>query len=1222
MQKLNPITHPLNSVSLIEASAGTGKTYTMVALYLRLLLNAGENGLSRPLTVEQILVMTFTEAATQELKDRIRTRIVEVKGLFNQVLQQQLTEPPSHDPFILDLFYAVKADLPSAVLRLELAQQDMDTAAIFTIHGFCYRMLMRYAFDSGVHFNLELQTQDDDLLLRFCREYWREQFYPQNLAISRFIATHLKSPEEVLKRIKADLSGEMPKVRLPAEWQGDLNTFLQNSLQLYSNKCAALAQLWRQECSNIKQMLLDAVEKGYLSKTSYKQDKVINALRQIDDWSENEDTVFSNELVTFLSQTKLDKSVLKAYQGKVQLSHRLFAEVDEISSIDVKLYAKVLLWHYIHGVRAKIAAHKASHKEMGFGDLLQRLKTALYAENGQSLAQLIRQQFPFAMIDEFQDTDLEQYQIFKRLYLDQADSRDSGMIMIGDPKQSIYAFRNADIFTYLTAAEQAQQRFTLDTNWRSTPQLIAAVNKLFSHAATPFIYPQIQFQAVNAGKSAVQLHLNGVQQKPLNIMLSEDDKPDMATACAVSIQQWLKGIEQGEVRFSDPNLTLAAKDLAVLVRNANEAKQVKQALANLGIQSVYLSDRSSVLESDWAQAISYLLAACLNPQQESTLMKVLASRLFQFNAQQLSQLRQDEQAWERWIRDFSYYQRLWQTQGVLPMIHRVLRQQKLVAKLLAMPDGERAITDILHLAEFLQQGASLNENEHALLSWFEMMINNHDPEADEVRLRLESERNLVKIVTIHKSKGLEYGVVWLPFLGSGFAKKKGESQRLQRYHDGQNQLCYDLDDSHEQENLQERLAEELRLLYVALTRARYQLNIGFPTKLNTKSNWNALAYLLSDNAMLLQTKNNLEWNTATQLSRYLADEDYSLTALSDLQADDWCAAVAQAEALQAANFSGQIEQHWTVSSFTALAAMQQRNQNRHQNRQQPNENSLKSENYHDSGADYDSETADFSLWLNPPSAIVDMKQWQGQAHTPFTLPQGAKVGNALHHWLQYADFSQTPSEEVVADLCRQLNLNEEDWLASLQHWLQQLYQTPFFEHTSAQTKVRLADLSANDCLKEMAFMISMDTPLMMPQLNRLLQQYHPLAQQQPPLQLDQIQGMLRGFIDLVCRVDGKYYLLDYKSNYLGEGYQAYQPPQLASVIAYQRYDLQYLIYTLALHRYLQQRDPHYAYQRDFGGVYYLFLRGMDGASSDSGVYFDKPAWQLIDGLDKLLAGAV
>ncbi|MGV6989739.1 exodeoxyribonuclease V subunit beta [Testudinibacter sp. P80/BLE/0925] len=1218
MQKLNPITHPLNSVSLIEASAGTGKTYTMVALYLRLLLNAGENGLSRALTVEQILVMTFTEAATQELKDRIRTRIVEVKGLFNQVLQQQLAEPPSQDPFILDLFHAVKADLPSAVLRLELAQQDMDTAAIFTIHGFCYRMLMRYAFDSGVHFNLELQTQDDDLLLRFCREYWREQFYSQNLAISRFIATHLKSPEEVLKRIKADLSGEMPQVRSDFT-QGDLNAFLQHHLMAHLAQIARFKADWLAQHADIQALILQAMQQKQLDGRSYQTRYIEPAFEAIAQWANGSDSSLHEKLIHYFSQQKLDQKS----KGAAEISHDLFQQVDQLAATDEAFFAKMLLWHYIHGVRAKIAAHKASHKEMGFGDLLQRLKTALYAENGQSLAQLIRQQFPFAMIDEFQDTDLEQYQIFKRLYLDQADSRDSGMIMIGDPKQSIYAFRNADIFTYLTAAEQAQQRFTLDTNWRSTPQLIAAVNKLFAHAATPFIYPQIQFQAVNAGKSAVQLHLNGVQQKPLNVMLSEDDKSDMATACAASIQQWLKGIEQGEVRFSDPNLTLAAKDLAVLVRNVNEAKQVKQALANLGIQSVYLSDRSSVLESDWAQAISYLLAACLNPQQESTLMKVLASRLFQFNAQQLSQLRQDERAWERWIRDFSYYQRLWQTQGVLPMIHRLLQQQKLVAKLLAMPDGERAITDILHLAEFLQQGASLNENEHALLSWFETMINNHDPEADEVRLRLESERNLVKIVTIHKSKGLEYGVVWLPFLGSGFAKKKGESQRLQRYHDGQNQLCYDLDDSHQQENLQERLAEELRLLYVALTRARYQLNIGFPTKLNTKSNWNALAYLLSDNAMLLQAKNNLEWNTAAQLSRYLADDDYSLTALSDLQADDWRAAVAQAETLEAANFDGQIEQNWTVGSFTALAAMQQRNQQRRQNRQQPSENSLKSEHYHDSGADYDSEHLDFSLWLNQPSAQIELKQWQGQIHNPFTLPQGAKVGNVLHHWLQYADFSQAPSAEALPDLCRQLNLAADEWLAPLQYWLQQLYQTPFLTTAPfGKTKVRLADLPAQDCLKEMAFMISMDAPLNVPQLNRLLRQYHPLAAQQAPLQLDQIQGMLRGFIDLVCRVSGKYYLIDYKSNYLGEGYQAYQSAQLANVIAYQRYDLQYLIYTLALHRYLQQRDPHYDYQRDFGGVYYLFLRGMDGVSSDSGVYFDKPDWSLIDGLDKLLVGAV
>lgn len=1204
MQKLDPITHPLNSVSLIEASAGTGKTYTIVALYLRLLLNAGENGLSRALSVDEILVMTFTEAATAELKERIRGRIVEVKTLFSEVLNQQLAKPNSDDPFIQALFDAVKTDLPSAVLRLDMAQQNMDTAAIFTIHGFCYRMLMRYAFDSGVHFNLELEAENDELLLQFCREYWREQYYPQNLEISAFIQQTLKSPQAVLARIKTDLSGEMPQVRSGAV-QGDLTDFFQQQLMPYFAEIAELKSAWLAQQADIQALILAEIQRKKdkrIDGRTYQERHIMPAIQAINQWAHSSDNLLHPKLVQYFSQQILDQKT----KGDDKITHPLFGTVDRLQASFA--YPSILLWHYIQGVRSKISAYKATHKKVDFGDLLSRLKTALYAENGASLAQLIRQQFPFAMIDEFQDTDLEQYQIFKRLYLDQPSGGDSGMIIIGDPKQSIYAFRNADLFTYLTAAENAQQRYTLDTNWRSTPELVSAVNRIFSGAEQPFIYQQIQFQSVNAGKKSVQIQLNQQPQKPLNILLSADKNDDMAAACALSVQQWLKEAEQGKLHFSEPDISLNAKDFAVLVRTRKEAEKVKQALAALGIQSVYLSDRSSVLDSEWAQVMCYLLQACLHPQQESALMKVLASRLFHFNAQQLFQLRRNEQAWEGWIRDFVQYQRIWQTQGVLPMIHRLLQQQRQIATLLAMPDGERAITDLLHLAELLQQGAAINENEHALLSWFEQQMRSGETESDEVRLRLESERNLVKIVTIHKSKGLEYGVIWLPFLGAAFEDKS--SKKIQRYHGDDNQLYYDLSGEHAAKGLTEKKAEELRLLYVALTRARYQLNLGLPAEFE-QSRWNALVYLLADKSPPTEKKNATQ-SILPLLQQRLHEADYSITPLAELKPDDWRAQQPPQPELQAATFQRRIENNWRVSSFTALAAMQQRNQNR--SRHEPAESQQSS--YQDSAYDYDVENAEYRLLSQQAAVLPQLNRWQGQTCTPFNFPQGAKVGSALHDVLQYSDFQVCGDQVRLQALCQQLDLHGDVWLEPLQQWFEQIYQTPF---TVEQPHLRLVNLASLDVLKELAFVISINRPLSMSALNRLLQQSHPLAATQPPLQLDQIQGMLRGFIDLVCRMDGKYYLLDYKSNFLGEGYQAYSPEILREVVAYHRYDLQYLIYTLALHRYLKQRDPHYDYQRDFGGVYYLFLRGMDGESSQNGVYFDKPDWRLIDGLDNLLA---
>ncbi|TNH05983.1 exodeoxyribonuclease V subunit beta [Testudinibacter sp. TR-2022] len=1248
MQKLNPITHPLSGVSLIEASAGTGKTYTMVALYLRLLLNIGENGLGRALTVEQILVMTFTKAATQELKERIRSRIVELKALLQQALLQQASQSPtatfgSSDPFLHALYLALKHDLPTAILRLETAQQDMDTAAIFTIHGFCQRMLTRHAFHSGIAFDPEMVEQQDKLLLQLCREYWREQFYPQNLAISRFIDYSLQSPQAVLDLIKPALDGEMPQVRFAQtnSSQTDINSFLQQDVSDYLSKIQSIKQQWLADSDEICALFLAEINRKKdkrLDGRSYQQRYIVPAIDEINTWAASDALALNEKLVKYFSQTNLDQKT----KGEEKITHPLFAAIDQIAPLG--FYQRILLWHYIKGVRAKLAEYKAGHKQMSFGDLLSRLKTALYAQGGNELAQLIRRQFPFAMVDEFQDTDAEQYQIFKRLYLDQADTGGGGMIMIGDPKQSIYAFRNADIFTYLSAAQTVSNRFTLDTNWRSTPALIGALNTLFAHNALPFIYPQIQYQAVNAGKPTQDLLLNGVLQKPLNFMLSSNDNTDdMAQACAISVQQWLKAIEQGQCLLGGEN-GLAAKDFAVLVRNKTEADKIKSALALLGIRSVYLSDRSSVLNSEWAQVLRYLLTACLNPHREQAVMTVLASRLFGMNAAELYHLRRDEKSWEQWIAQFLNYQSIWQTQGVLPMIHRLLQQQNLPPRLLAMPDGERAMTDILHLAEFLQQGATANENEHALLSWFERQLDSDEVDAEQVRLRLESERDLVKIVTVHKSKGLEYGVVWLPFVGAGYKPRADNAKTLQCYHDSDNQLCWDLALSHRAETLKEKLAEELRLFYVAATRARYQLNIGFAAQMTTKHNWNALAYLLSERAFEqddeLSLKNGSEFITGERLAQRFAADDYTIMAIESLEAEAWQAAPLPIEAVQAAEFNSKIENNWRISSFTALVAMHQRNQMR-KNRV-VSELEKPGERYQPWREDDDGDVLNYEIILG--EQLVNAAQqasdkvasitlptcWQRQPHTPFNFPSGSLVGSVLHDFLQHMDFSREPDPAAISELCRRLELDD-TWLEPLVQWLWLIGQTPLSapeptESATEERQVRLQGLLPQDCLKELAFLISVQKPLRSAKLNRLLQQYPPLCRQinqqiQQPVDfdLDYFKGMLRGFIDLVCRIDGKYYLIDYKSNRLGDNYVAYLPPILNRVMAYHHYDLQYLIYTLALHRYLRQRDANYDYQRDFGGVYYLFLRGLNGENAQTGVYFDKPDWRLIDGLDNLLA---
>ena len=429
------------------------------------------------------------------------------------------------------------------------------------------------------------------------------------------------------------------------------------------------------------------------------------------------------------------------------------------------LLRRVILYHYRQGLQQKLLDYKLNHQEKSFDDLLRLLCEALQGAQGDELAEMIRFQYPFAMIDEFQDTDSQQYAIFSKIYRDNPE-KNTGFIMIGDPKQAIYRFRGADIFTYLKASDEAQSRFELTKNYRSEKNLVDGINALFDFPQSPFIYQNINFTAVDSRDDHMRFYLNGKAEPAYRFYLTESDKvnkTEMAKICAISIQHWLKSAAENQAVFQNEDTckTLQAANIAVLVRDKNEAALVKNELQKLGIASVYLSDQNSVFDSNVAKELAWVLKACLNVA-ERPILNAIATALFGLNAADIHQIQQNEADWQRWADSFAQYQQTWQRQGILVMLHQILLEQGISERLLSQATGERDLTDFLHLAEILQQAATLHESEAALLSWFEKQIQGEGRQ--EAQIRLESERQLVKIVSIHKSKGLEYDLVWLPFL--------------------------------------------------------------------------------------------------------------------------------------------------------------------------------------------------------------------------------------------------------------------------------------------------------------------------------------------------------------------------------------------------------------------------------------------------------------------------
>ncbi|WP_217512552.1 exodeoxyribonuclease V subunit beta [Vibrio metschnikovii] len=1176
---LDPLTFPLHGARLIEASAGTGKTFTIAALYLRLLLGHGNADTRHPtpLTVDQILVVTFTEAATAELRDRIRQRIHQARIAF--------LRGSSDDPVIQGLL-ADYADRPGVAKVLLQAERQMDEAAVYTIHGFCQRMLTQNAFESGSRFSNEFVTDESQLKAQVVADYWRRQFYPLPLNLAAEVRRLWPSPQALLDKIGGYLTGAPLTLSVEA-MKGDLTALYHDGL----SRIADLKQQWLASCRDLPSSIQDsdlhaATKKALLTRLELLNVWANQPYHQLD---------LPSELSDF-AQSALEA---KAKKGNPP-QHALFTIIEQFLQTPISLAAP-LLAHAILHCRERLAQAKAQKQWLSFDDLLTQLSAAIDHDQLGLLTERIRTLYPVAMIDEFQDTDPLQYSIFSRIYLPQAEC---GLLMIGDPKQAIYGFRGADIFTYIKARQQVSAHYTLGTNWRSSAQMVSAVNQLFSSSTSPFMYDQdIPFLPVAASPNADkrQWLLNGHRQPALTYWLQEADKPIpkteylscMAKACASQIQTILSAAQHQQAYFETGKgqKIVQAGDIAVLVRTGNEGRMIKQALAEQGIASVYLSNRDSVFSSDVAQDLQRLVQAVLTPDDDRTLRACLASPLFAFDAASLDALNNDELVWENAVNEFKAYRQLWIERGVLPMLRSVMSKRHLAERWLEEQNGDRLLTDFMHIGELLQQARQEIESDHGLLRWLAQAISDAEQGIggrDEQIQRLESEQNLVQIVTIHKSKGLEYDLVFLPFVAGYREASEG------KYYDSVNdQTVLDITDSSaalEQAD-KERLAEDLRLLYVALTRAVYGCFIGLAPLRNGRSTKEPTGVHLSAIGYLLQ--NGQETGIAELHSALNAQvrDAIVVTAPPLLQSEPFTALVAEKPILKAQTLHTHIDRHWRLTSYSALV--------KHSSKLAYDEASLEI-----SGFDIDSGDEQHQALLLEPERSI------------FTFPRGATPGTFLHSLFEVVEFTESASSDenqqrIIALMEReQIEL---EWLPVLQQLVDTVLATPLDGKA-----LRLNQKNAQQRLVEMEFLLPVEV-LSAPALNRIIQRYDPLSAKAGELGFYPVQGMLKGFIDLVFEHQGKYYLLDWKSNHLGDEIGAYHGERLKAAMVEHRYDLQYQLYALALHRFLRSRLADYDYQRHFGGVYYLFLRGIDG-HSEHGIFSTKPSLELLTEMDALIDG--
>jgi exodeoxyribonuclease V beta subunit len=1145
IQNFHSTASPLHGIHLIQASAGTGKTYTIATLVVRLVLERG-------LPIQKILVVTFTEAATSELRDRIRKRLQEALEILNGA---------KGDPIITELVRA-QSQTEIATRRLKNALRGFDEAAVFTIHGFCQRMLQDNAFESGQLFDTELVADQYSLLREIAEDFWRLHFYAGDEALINHALRHKLSVEVFTDLLRSHIGKPFLRIIPELESLPVLAEIDARHAQLF----AQVRTAWPRARAAVAELL---IAPG-LNKTSYKPATVSYLVAFMDDFFNRhrlESEALPSDFIKFGSAMLVEKT-----KKNMDTPRHVFFDLcqDFIDSAQQRLAAyeqhlialKQELFKYAEN---QLKIRKQQRNILFFDDLLRNFHHALTRRGGHLLADKVQRQFPAALIDEFQDTDPLQYDIFNHIYArsTKAETVPPLLFLIGDPKQAIYSFRGADIFAYLQAVRKADSNYTLITNWRSSPALINALNAVFGQVARPFIFDEIAFQAAEAAKTdehpglpGAALHLWHITRemagvdKNISKAWAENQIPELVAAEIVALLNADNGV--------------AAADIAVLTRTNRQAQMMQEVLRKYRVPAVLYS-RASLFASNEAVEIHRLLSALLEPQRADILRAALCTEMLGWNGNDLYRLEADERRWENLIERFRAYQDIWLRRGFMPMFRRLLLAEGVPAHLLTLADGERRFTNILHLGEVLQHAwVTQGHTPARLLQWLQERCARHAEEQDAFQLRLESDAHAVKVVTIHKSKGLEYPVVFVPFAWDGRARAQKATEFT--FHPGSEaDLVLDLgsaeQDSNRRRALEEEVAENLRLFYVAVTRAQFRCYVV----------WGA--FNDADNAPPA-----LLWHSGT-----------SLNTLSDAEIRADLNALAPAEVirvstpalatalyqpsqeqsppqLQARRFQRSLRAPWQVSSFTALLA----------------------------NATHDpDQSARQRLVENPEQdALVADNEEQPAFGDIANFPAGARAGEFFHALLENLDFR---NPDQWQSLCQNYLARfgfAPEWLPCVHANLENILHTPL-----APAGFCLADIESGQRLNELSFFYPVDKLDATALSEILAPAYGDLA---PDFDFAQVQGFMRGFIDLVFVHDERFYVVDYKSNRLGSTPADYRTAQLTTAMRRHHYILQYHIYSLALHLYLQARLPGYQPDKHLGGVFYLFLRGM---SADSGVFY-------------------
>jgi len=1160
MKFLDSINCPIdNNVSLIEASAGTGKTYNIQNIFVRMIME-------KNFPIESILVVTFTEAATRELKSRIRSILTELNAYFE-----------NGNSFERILSLATSGSIPKEIKKERIAKaiREFDKASIFTIHGFCKKMLDEYTFTTSGYFNQELKKNRDDILIRIVQNFIRKNFY-QISEIEHYLNENLEinfdSCLYFIKVISNKIDFKFAEIYSVNDIQSQINKFKSELDKLYDRE-----QIQQQLSADI---ISQAIGK-------YNPIDLNTALDEVENFLNNQLSYSTFKLIKKFTTPKLEAALKR---NKVLPENDFFTKMDEFFQIleeyKFSIYQKLYNFYNLEFEREKLQG-----KFRTFDDLISILQKNL--ESKPELSIEISKSFSAVLIDEFQDTDSLQYSIFKKLFIEQ----NKPSFLIGDPKQAIYSFRGGDIYTYKKAKMEAESGnlYTLPVNYRSTEKMVNGINDLFQSLpkGREFLNDFINYIEVNAQENLDDKMLYKGKEIEESIEILYTQKPSNApsrelftiysTASQISL---LLNNHDYKILETGINRPIIPSDIAILVNEHRQATALLPVLKNLNIPAV-LQATGSVFDSDDANDLNLLLKAINQPNNLFTVRAALLTPIFNISIEEIHKMNSDDSdEMEKWIQFFKNCNRYWQNGTFIEAFNFILSDLNLKQYLLSQNSGERKITNLYHLQELiLKKEKESSVGMSGICNWFNRQLDtNQRDKEDDSEIRLETDDNALKIMTIHKSKGLEFPIVFCPFLWSKDQKIKKET--FIQYHNESNQKILDFQHLEQEKAEQEKLEEAIRLAYVAITRAKYKV---FMVAVDISKSLNVMRYFLKqfENCNSQEIVSLLKNNSTIESKDFANSTKIKLTKTEEAEKplNKYNPDKMDSQKLSELHFDGDLKKQWDVNSFSSLA-----------------KSNLKYQ--FDEIKDYDDEVKEQELDVDELNI--------------FTFPAGAKVGSCWHSIFEEISFDDNlldiriKCEEKLTTFGIVQETMDQKIKEEFINISQEMVENVLNCNLSKEKPISLKNINNEKRLVELEFFFSLKNDVEITKINQILTKYNINFAESIP------KGFITGFIDLIFEYEGKYFILDWKSNALGQTIKDFSLENIKIEMHEHKYNLQYLIYTVALHKYLKIRIPDYDYNEYFGGVFYIFLRGVQKGIPGSGVFYDFPEKELIMELSEVL----